>query len=195
MPRINRRGRRWSLAPGVLAGAGGTIRILGIDPGSQATGFGIIDWRDGDDARYVASGAIRTGGASFPERLRQIFDGVVDLVREYAPGEVAIERVFMHRNADSALKLGQARAAAICASFGRQLPVHEYAARAVKLAVVGQGGAEKPQVAHMVRALLQPPAPLAADEADALAVALCHAHTRPLGARLAAATRLRVVRR
>lgn len=176
------------------AGHAGWTRILGIDPGSRVTGWGVVD-AGGATVRYVASGCIRTEGEDLPARLREIFAGVGAIVAAHQPVELAVERVFVHRNADSALKLGQARAAAICASFGRQLPVHEYAARAVKLAVVGQGGAEKPQVAHMVRALLQPPAPLAADEADALAVALCHAHTRPLGARLAAATRLRVVRR
>jgi len=169
-------------------------RILGIDPGSRVTGWGVVDAR-GSAVRYVASGCIRTQGEDIAVRLREIFAGVGDIVAQHQPAELAIERVFVHRNADSALKLGQARAAAICASFGRQLTVHEYAARAVKLAIVGQGGAEKPQVAHMVRALLQLTAPLVADEADALAVALCHAHTRPLGTRLAASARLRVVRR
>lgn len=170
-----------------------TSRILGIDPGSRITGWGVVDTR-GPAVRYVASGCLRTRGAEMADRLREIFIGISSIVAEYQPAELAIERVFVHRNADSALKLGQARAAAICASFGIELSVHEYAARAVKLAVVGQGGAEKPQVAHMVRALLQIPAPLAADEADALAIALCHAHSRPLGSRLATA-QLRVVRR
>jgi crossover junction endodeoxyribonuclease RuvC len=172
----------------------GTTRILGIDPGSRVTGWGIVD-AAGPATRYVASGCIRTGSEALAARLREIYAGVSALVARYAPAELAIERVFVHKNADSALKLGQARSAAICATFAGGLAVHEYAARAVKLAVVGQGGAEKPQVQHMVRAILRLPAPLAADEADALAVALCHAHTRPLGTRLAAATRLRVVRR
>ncbi len=172
----------------------GWTRILGIDPGSRITGWGVVD-AHGPATRYVASGCIRTGGEDIAARLREIFAGVSEVVLRHQPVELAIERVFVHRNADSALKLGQARAAAICASFEGRLAVHEYAARAVKLAVVGQGGAEKPQVAHMVRALLQVTAPLVADEADALAVALCHAHTRGLGARLAAARRLRVVRR
>ncbi len=130
LPRINRGGRRWTLASGATGTAGESIRILGIDPGSQATGFGIIDWRDGD-ARYVASGAIRTRGEAFPPRLRQIFDGVQELVRQYGPQEVAIERVFMHRNADSALKLGQARGAAICGVFPVIATVYEYAPREV----------------------------------------------------------------
>lgn len=174
--------------------AGTWTRILGIDPGSRVTGWGVVD-ANGATTRYVASGCIRTAGADLAGRLQEIFTGVGAVVAEHAPAELAIERVFVARNADSALKLGQARSAAICATFGAGLPVHEYAARAVKLAIVGQGAAEKAQVAHMVRAILSVQASLAADESDALAIALCHAHTRPLGARLAAATRLRVVRR
>ena len=153
------------------------MRILGLDPGSQATGFGIIDWVDGD-ARYVASGAIRTSGAAFPPRLRQIFDGVLALMREYEPREVAIERVFMHRNPDSALKLGQARGAALCAVFSGNPEVFEYAPREVKLAVVGQGGAQKEQVQLMVRTLLKLEGELGADAADAIGIALCHAYSR-----------------
>lgn len=169
-------------------------RILGIDPGSRVTGYGVIDCQ-GPVTRYVASGCIHTSGAELPPRLKAIYEGVRALVAEHRPGEVAVERVFMHKNADSALKLGQARAAAICATFAPGVEVHEYAARAVKQAVVGQGGADKLQVAHMVRALLSLPVALAPDEADALAVALCHAHSRPLATRLAQASRLRVVRR
>ncbi|GMW07873.1 MAG: crossover junction endodeoxyribonuclease RuvC [Gammaproteobacteria bacterium] len=168
-------------------------RILGIDPGSRVTGFGCIE-SNGAASRYVASGCIRTDGAALPPRLRAIFDGVRALVVQHQPQEIAIEQVFVHRNADSALKLGQARSAAICATFGPGVAVHEYAARAVKQAVVGRGGADKAQVQHMVRALLRLTTPLLADEADALAVALCHAHSRPLAARLAAVSGLRVVR-
>jgi crossover junction endodeoxyribonuclease RuvC len=124
-----------------------------------------------------------------------IFDGVGALVREHRPTEAAFEKVFVHRNADSALKLGQARSAAICATFSGGVTVHEYAARAVKQAVVGHGGADKAQVQHMVRALLRLPAAPAADEADALAVAICHAHTRSLSVQFATTSRLRVVRR
>ena len=160
------------------------MRILGLDPGSQATGFGVIDWVDGD-ARYVASGAIRTSGREFPPRLRQIFDGVLGLMREFQPGEVAVERVFMHRNADSALKLGQARGAALCAAFAHDPEVFEYAPREVKLAVVGQGGAQKEQVQLMVRTLLRLQGELGADAADAIGIALCHAYSRQ--ARLAVA--------
>jgi crossover junction endodeoxyribonuclease RuvC len=182
LPRINRGGRRWTLASGAAGTAGATIRILGIDPGSQATGFGIIDWRDGD-ARYVASGTIRTRGEAFPPRLRQIFDGVQELVRQYGPQEVAIERVFMHRNADSALKLGQARGAAICGVFAEITAVYEYAPREVKLAIVGQGGAQKEQVQLMVMSLLKLQGELGPDAADAIGLALCHAYSR--GARQA----------
>ena len=117
---------------------------------------------------------------------------------DYRPAAVAVERVFMHRNADSALKLGQARSAAICATFGGDVEVHEYAARAVKQAIVGTGGADKSQVGHMVGVLLNRREPMDEDEADALAVALCHAHTSPLKSRLAVvvpARRARSVRR
>lgn len=160
-------------------------RILGIDPGSRITGWGVIDVQ-GSTLRYVASGCVRTRDSDMTGRLKEIFLAVSSLVEEHQPDELAVEQVFMHRNADSALKLGHARAAAICASFSGEASVHEYAPRAIKLAVVGRGGAEKSQVAHMVGILLGLSGrQLAADEADALAVALCHAHTRPLAARLA----------
>jgi crossover junction endodeoxyribonuclease RuvC len=168
-----------------------TLTILGIDPGSQVTGFGVITAR-GPALGYVASGCIRTGGGEMAARLKIIFEGAARLVDEYQPDEICIERVFMHRNADSALKLGQARAAALCGTFSRAAPVHEYAAREVKQAVTGSGGAEKTQVAHMVRRLLSLEGPLAADAADALAIAICHAQLRQgrlLRTRLAAGVR------
>jgi crossover junction endodeoxyribonuclease RuvC len=160
---------------------GAAVRILGLDPGSQTTGFGVIDWVEGD-ARYVASGAIRTRGTEFPPRLRQIFEGVIDLMQRYSPQEIAVERVFMHRNADSALKLGQARGAALCAVFGGACEIFEYAPREVKLAVVGQGGAQKEQVQLMVRTLLRLQGELGADAADAIGIALCHAFSREVRA-------------
>lgn len=169
---------------GQINAMGKGMLILGIDPGSRITGWGVID-SDGRQSRYVASGCIRTDSVEFAGRLRAIFDGIRLLVDEYVPGAVAIERVFVHRNADSALKLGQARAAAICATFALDLEVHEYATRAVKQAIVGNGGAEKSQVAHMVGVLLNNRQLRQTDEADALAVALCHAHTQPLVTRLA----------
>jgi crossover junction endodeoxyribonuclease RuvC len=153
------------------------LTILGIDPGSQVTGFGVIVL-EGKALRYMASGCIRTRGGEMASRLRIIFEGAAQLVEQYQPDEICVERVFLHRNADSALKLGQARAAALCGTFGRSVPVHEYAAREIKQAITGSGAAEKVQVAHMVRTLLAVRGPLAADAADALAVAICHAQLR-----------------
>jgi crossover junction endodeoxyribonuclease RuvC len=154
-----------------------SLTIMGIDPGSRATGFGLVRV-DGPRIGYISSGVIRLKGDDFADRLRLIFDQMSVLLNEHRPREVAIERVFMHRNADSALKLGQARAAAICATFARPVPVHEYAAREVKQAVTGTGAAEKEQVQMMVKRLLGLQGRLQADAADALAVALCHAHMR-----------------
>lgn len=154
-------------------------RILGIDPGSLVTGFGVIDVT-AQGARYVASGNIRTGRGEMAGRLRQIFENVLELVERHVPDEVAIERVFMHANPDSALKLGQARGAALCGATGRGASVHEYSAREVKLAVTGTGAADKAQVQHMVKALLGLEGRLAADAADALAIAICHANHRAL---------------
>jgi len=166
------------------------VRILGIDPGSRRTGYGVID-SDGQQSRYVASGVInaqqlaRSGAPA--ARLRVIFAGVSELLDTYAPQEMAVERVFVARNPDSALKLGQARAAAICASFALDMAVSDYAPREVKLAVVGKGGASKAQVQHMVGVLLTLRENLPEDAADALGVALCHAHSRAAQARLAEA--------
>jgi crossover junction endodeoxyribonuclease RuvC len=155
------------------------VRILGLDPGSQRTGYAIVETQAGRIA-YIVSGAIRTRGESLTERLQEIFVGVESLTSEFRPDEVAIERVFMHRNADSALKLGQARGAALSATFAARPRVFEYAPREVKLAVVGTGGAQKEQVKVMVKRLLNIAGPLAEDAADALAIALCHAHSRRL---------------
>jgi crossover junction endodeoxyribonuclease RuvC len=155
----------------------GQARILGLDPGSQRTGYAVIETNGGKIA-YLVSGAIKTQGDSLAERLQQIFAAVDQLTSEFKPDEVAIERVFMHRNADSALKLGQARGAALSATFAVRPRVFEYAPREVKLAVVGTGGAQKDQVQLMVKRLLNIAGPLAEDAADALAIALCHAHSR-----------------
>ncbi|MGA9851747.1 MAG: crossover junction endodeoxyribonuclease RuvC [Gammaproteobacteria bacterium] len=164
------------------------IRILGIDPGSLYTGYGVVD-NDGQDLKHVASGCIRTSGGEFAERLRDIFYGVGVVLNEFKPQELAVEKAFVHKNADSALKLGQARAAAICATLSRPLPLHEYTPREVKLALTGKGSAGKEQVQHMVKLLLGLQGRLQADSADALAVAICHAHSRTLRARLAGAPR------
>lgn len=153
-------------------------RILGIDPGSRVTGFGIIEVQDGR-IHYVTSGCVRVQlEEALPQRLKEIFEGVREITQSFRPDEMAIERVFMHRNADSALKLGQARGAAICAVLQDALPVHEYAPKEIKQAIVGKGNAAKEQVQHMVKALLRLPAVPQADAADALAVALCHANIR-----------------
>ncbi len=156
------------------------VRILGIDPGSRRTGFGLIDCR-GADSIHIAHGIIAGSGATLSDRLRTIFEGIRQLVEEHQPDEVAIERVFVNRNVDSALKLGHARGAALCA-VPQATPVYEYAPRAIKLAVVGFGAAEKLQVAHMIRTLLNLQARVTADASDALAVAVCHAHSRRLHA-------------
>jgi crossover junction endodeoxyribonuclease RuvC len=153
------------------------MRILGIDPGSRFTGFGIIDV-EGDRATLVRHGVIRTGTGEFTERLGVIFAELRELIQEHAPGEVAVETVFVSHNAASALKLGQARGAAVCAAISMGLPVSEYSPRSVKQAIVGRGGADKVQVQHMVSVLLQLPESPAEDAADALAVALCHQHTQ-----------------
>jgi crossover junction endodeoxyribonuclease RuvC len=154
-----------------------TVRILGIDPGSQRTGFGVIECGSGNNKSLV-HGCIAAGSSgSLNERLRRIFEGVQELIDHYRPDEVAIERVFVNRNVESALKLGHARGAALCA-VPSATPVFEYTPRAVKLAVVGFGGAEKLQVAHMIRTLLTLKEKLSADASDALAVAVCHANTR-----------------
>ena len=154
------------------------VRILGLDPGSRRTGFGVIECR-GSELLPVAHGCLNVASATPAARLRLIFEGLKALLAEHAPAEVAVERVFMSRNADSALKLGQARGAALCA-IPAEVPVFEYAPRAVKLAVVGSGAAEKFQVAQMIRTLLSLGERPAADAADALAVAVCHAHQRRL---------------
>ena len=153
-----------------------SYRILGIDPGSRVTGIGVIEV-NGDRAVPVHHGVIQTGGGEFPERLGVIFRGVGEIIEIHAPDEVAVETVFVSKNAGSALKLGQARGVAIAAGVAHGLPVHEYAARKVKLGVVGTGRATKEQVQHMVRVLLQLPGEPQADAADALAIAICHVNT------------------
>jgi crossover junction endodeoxyribonuclease RuvC len=158
-------------------------RILGIDPGSRATGYALVE-SDGRSSRHVASGVLRIPAGALSTRLGFIFEGLTALIDEHGPEEVAVESVFVAHNAGSALKLGQARGAAISACAVRGLEVAEYSPREVKLAVVGHGGADKAQVQHMVRALLTLREVLQADRADALAIALCHAHSRGGLARL-----------
>ena len=166
-----------------------TKRILGIDPGSRLTGFGILDFR-GDAPSYVTSGTVRSVEGGFADRLRQIFDAVGEIVGRYQPDIVAIESVFMHKNAGSALKLGHARAAALCATFAHGIEVYEYAPREIKQAIVGTGAASKQQVQHMVVSLLQLDGTPAPDAADALAAALCHGHQRRLQLQLGTGKRI-----
>lgn len=153
------------------------VRILGIDPGSRRTGYGLIETKGGR-AELIHSGVVQAGSGEFPERLGVIFSELQAVIREHRPDQVAIETVFVSHNASSALKLGQARGAAICAAISADLPVSEYAPRAIKQAMVGRGSADKHQVQHMVRVLLGSKEPLPEDAADALAVALCHQHTQ-----------------
>lgn len=150
--------------------------ILGIDPGLRVTGYGVIE-RDGTRLRYLASGAIRSGEGELPERLGVLAAGLDAVIAQHAPQEVAIEKVFVNVNPQSTLLLGQARGAAIAAVVRHGLPVAEYTAAQIKQAVTGTGHADKVQVQDMVRrllALLQAPA---SDPADALACAICHAHS------------------
>ncbi len=151
--------------------------ILGIDPGSRVTGFGIIN-AVGQRMEYVTSGCIRLPDDELPVRLKRIFDDLSAIIEKHVPQEMAIEQVFMAQNPGSALKLGQARGAAIVAGVHQSLPVAEYSARKIKQSVVGNGAAEKAQVQHMVAILLNLPSLPQEDAADALATAMCHAHTR-----------------
>ena len=168
------------------------MRILGIDPGLRTTGFGLIDTR-GDAMRYVASGVIQTADApqgSLPARLKLLYDGIGELVKEYRPTVAVCEIVFVNVNPKSTLLLGQARGAAIGAMVSTGLAVHEYTALQIKQAVVGYGRATKEQVQEMVKRILTLPGLPSTDAADALACAICHNHGGPvigsLGRRLRA---------
>ena len=155
--------------------------ILGIDPGSRTTGYGLIRIENGKQT-YIDSGCVRIVKAneSLPlaDRLRIVFDSISNLIADHHPDEVAIEKVFLSKNADSALKLGQARGVAIVAAAVHALDVAEYSALEVKKSVVGTGRATKEQVQHMVTAILKLNRTPQADAADALAIALCHANAR-----------------
>jgi len=151
-------------------------RILGIDPGSVVTGYGLID-TDGVRDFHVSHGIVRVAGDSLPEKLGYILYEVSKIIDQWQPVEMGIEEVFVSNNPMSALKLGQARGAAICAAVQRGLPVSEYSARTVKQAAVGYGAAGKEQMQEMIRVLLSLEKQPASDAADGLAVALCHAHS------------------
>jgi len=157
---------------------------MGVDPGSRITGFGMIDF-DGRNSAYVTSGVIRMEEQAFPERLRAIFDRLGEVITQHEPDVAAVEQVFVRRNPDSALKLGQARGAAICACVSRDLQLSEYTASAIKQALTGTGGAGKDQVQYMVRMLLTLSGTLREDASDALAVALCHVNRHTMDRRLA----------
>ena len=154
------------------------IRVMGIDPGSRTTGYGVVEM-DGSHLTHVAHGAISSpAGAPAPQRLAVIYRGLCEVLADYAPEEVCVESIFHSRNSQTALKLGQARGVALLAAELRDLPVVEYAPMQVKSAVVGYGRAEKQQVQDMVRRLLRLPESIGTDAADALAVAICHVQTR-----------------
>jgi len=150
-------------------------RILGIDPGSRLTGFGVIEKKN-QKYVYITSGCIKMTTEAMPQRLFEIYQGVNQIIEVHQPVVAAIEEVFMYRNAASALKLGQARGVAMVAAVQHQLAVYEYAPTQIKQAIVGKGHADKQQIQHMVKVLLSLPETPQADAADALAVALCHAH-------------------
>ncbi len=152
------------------------MKILGIDPGLRTTGFGVIH-KQGNKLAYIASGTIKTPDADLPQRLKVILAGVSEIIRTYAPDCAAIEKVFVNVNPQSTLLLGQARGAAICALVSAELAVAEYTALQIKQAVAGHGKAQKQQVQDMVQRLLQLSGMPSTDAADALGVAICHAHS------------------
>ncbi|HWD22835.1 MAG TPA: crossover junction endodeoxyribonuclease RuvC [Burkholderiales bacterium] len=156
------------------------MKILGIDPGLQITGFGVIE-SAGAKLRYVTSGCVKSGEGDLAARLKAILEGLNQVIAAHGPVEVAVEKVFVNVNPQSTLALGQARGTAICAAVIAGLPVAEYTALQVKQSVVGKGHARKDQVQHMVRRLLALPGDPSPDAADALACAICHAHGRRLG--------------
>ena len=158
------------------------IRIIGVDPGSRSTGYGIVE-SDGSRLVHIASGFVRAVEGEWSGRLHRIFEELGAVIDTYAPGELAIEKVFMHRNPSSALKLGQARGVAILAGALRSLAVHEYSPNEIKQAVTGKGHASKEQIQYMTKVLLSLREPPQADQADALAVAICRAHLRTTMAR------------
>jgi crossover junction endodeoxyribonuclease RuvC len=154
------------------------MRVLGVDCGSRVTGYGVID-TDGADCVFVRCGAIRSKASDpLPNRLKSIYSGIVEIIRELQPEAAAFESLFYATNVQSALKLGHVRGVSIFAAVEASLPVFEYSPLEVKSAVTGYGRAEKPQVQQMVRALLKLNAlPEPYDASDALAVAICHVHT------------------
>lgn len=171
------------------------VRILGIDPGSRTTGYGLIEFQ-GQRAICLANGCLRVvEEGDLAQRLKALFNGLQAIIDQHQPDEMAIESVFVHRNVDSALKLGQARGAVISAVAVNAVPVHEYTPTQVKKAVVGKGNAAKAQVQHMVKAILGLSKAPASDAADALAVALCHGYHQQTTSRAPALQGVRFRRR
>jgi crossover junction endodeoxyribonuclease RuvC len=162
------------------------MRIIGVDPGSRITGIGIVE-SDGRYSKHIFSTCIRLGNDPFPQRLGRIYKEIELILQKYQPQQMAIEDVFLSKNPSSALKLGQARGAAICATVMQNIPVFEYSAREIKQALVGKGSADKLQVQHMVKLLLNLQGKIQEDTADGLAIALSHAHVGATKARLQAA--------
>jgi crossover junction endodeoxyribonuclease RuvC len=153
-------------------------RILGIDPGSIRTGYGIVEISGKNRMTCLTHGYIATQGKDMSQRLLQIYQGLLSVIHSYQPNEAAIEQVFIQQNPQTALKLGQARGAALVAAAQQALPLAEYSPRKIKQSVVGYGAAAKVQVQHMIKALLQMTEAPQADAADALAIALCHCYHR-----------------
>ena len=149
------------------------MRILGIDPGSKVAGYGIIDLQ-GTRMQYCASGCIRAKANTYFERVEEIYVGLKEIVNHYQPQTAVIEKVFIAKNPDSALKLGQVRGLALSALFENEVSIHEYAARAVKKSITGSGAAKKQQVQYMVQRLLSLTKEPPEDAADALALVICH---------------------
>lgn len=164
--------------------------ILGIDPGSRVTGYGIVN-ATGNRLEYVTCGCIHLPSTEHPQRLKQIFDSLCQIIEQHSPQECAIEEVFLGKSVSSALKLGQARGSAIVACMHHDLPVAEYAPRKVKQALVGNGNADKTQVQHMIKVLLGVSGEVQADAADALAIAICHANTKAHLVKIAGASSFR----
>jgi crossover junction endodeoxyribonuclease RuvC len=163
--------------------------ILGIDPGSRITGFGLIEMK-GSQYQFAEAGCIKVGDGEIGPRLFKIHEKLCEIIEQHQPDEIVIEQIFTNINHQSALKLGQARGVALLTAAKYTIPIFEYTARHVKKSVVGYGAANKDQVQHMVRAILKLTYTPQADAADALAIAICHAHTKPLRQKVASATLL-----
>lgn len=159
------------------------MRVLGIDPGLRVTGFGVIDVTP-QNMTYVTSGCIKTVGQGLPDRLKEIVTGVMEIIEGYTPSIAVVEQVFVNVNPQSTLLLGQARGASISAAVLKNLPVAEFTALQVKQSVVGNGHADKSQVQEMVKRLLNLPSAPSTDASDALACAICYAHSERVASRI-----------